>query len=392
MILPNKFMQARYGKGLRKLLSDAKAVWKVVNFEDAQVFEEATTYTCLLFLQKAPSPKVLYIPAGDYLKEHADRPNLTDVEPLAFPAEPRRLTAAPWVFVSKREGELMDRLAAAGPTLGEITKHLFQGIRTSANDVYVLDSTGAEPHDGIVELYSQSLEKVVPLETDLLKPFLRGEEIKRYSITTPKRYVLIPYQIADDEAELVPRKVFEEYYPHCWRYLLANRQALEDRERGRMRHEHWYAYIYPKNLNLFGKSKIITPDIAASSSFALDKDGEYSFVSGYGIVLRDEVNYRLEYILGLLNSKVLDFYLKRVSTPLRGGFYRYFSQFLAQLPIRRIDFDNPEEKKTHDDLVALVERMLELNKRLERTVGREREELERRIEGTDGEMCIGCMG
>ena len=59
---------------------------------------------------------------------------------------------------------------------------------------------------------------------------------------------------------------------------------------------------------------------------------------------------------------------------------------IEKLPIRRIDFDNPEEKKMHDDLVALVERMLELNKRLRDAVGREREELERRIERTNREI------
>jgi len=54
--------------------------------------------------------------------------------------------------------------------------------------------------------------------------------------------------------------------------------------------------------------------------------------------------------------------------------------------IRCIDFDNPEEKKRHDDLVALVERILELNRRLKDAVGRAREELKRRIERTDEEI------
>jgi hypothetical protein len=65
----------------------------------------------------------------------------------------------------------------------------------------------------------------------------------------------------------------------------------------------------------------------------------------------------------LLNSKVLDFYLKQVSTTLRGGFFRYFTQFIEQLPIRTIDFSNLEEKAQHDKLVSLVDNMLELQKK-----------------------------
>ena len=92
--------------------------------------------------------------------------------------------------------------------------------------------------------------------------------------------------------------------------------------------------------------------------------------------------YNLKYVLGLLNSRLLNFYFRS----LLGYGLNVYPESIEQLPIRRIDFDNPEEKKMHDDLVALVERMLELNKRLRDAVGREREELERRIERTDREI------
>ena len=109
-------------------------------------------------------------------------------------------------------------------------------------------------------------------------------------------------------------------------------------------------------------AKILVPDIADCASFALDEEAQYAFVSGYGITLKDDVSETPKYILGLLNSKVLDFYLKQVSTTLRGGFFRYFTQFIEQLPIHTIDFSNPEEKIQHDKLVSLVDIMLILNK------------------------------
>jgi TaqI-like C-terminal specificity domain len=70
------------------------------------------------------------------------------------------------------------------------------------------------------------------------------------------------------------------------------------------------------------------------------------------------------YVLGLLNSRVLDFYLKKVSTPLRGGYFRYFTQFIEQLPIRPIDFSNAADKARHDRMVQLLEHMLTLHKQL----------------------------
>ncbi len=74
---------------------------------------------------------------------------------------------------------------------------------------------------------------------------------------------------------------------------------------------------------------------------------------------------------------------------MQGGYLRFRKQFIEQLPIRRIDFDNPKDKNMHDALVALVERMLELNKRLapiRDTYGYERDELLSEIRRTDANI------
>jgi len=66
----------------------------------------------------------------------------------------------------------------------------------------------------------------------------------------------------------------------------------------------------------------------------------------------------MEYVLGLLNSKLLDFFLKKVSTPFSGGYYAYNRQYIEQLPIRVINFSDRSDRAQHDKLVKLVEKML----------------------------------
>jgi hypothetical protein len=129
-----------------------------------------------------------------------------------------------------------------------------------------------------------------------------------------------------------------------------------------MRGEGWHGYIYPKNIEVMHALKILVPDIADRASFALDETGEFAFTSGYGITLRPAVRESPKYVLGLLNSRLLDMYLKSVSTTMRGGFFRYFTQFVERLPIRRIDFSNKTDKARHDKMVELVTRMMELKK------------------------------
>ncbi|MBE9593457.1 MAG: restriction endonuclease subunit M, partial [Proteobacteria bacterium] len=69
------------------------------------------------------------------------------------------------------------------------------------------------------------------------------------------------------------------------------------------------------------------------------------------------------YLCGLLNSRLLNFYLKQVTTNFRGGYFAANKQFIEQLLIRTINFNDPTEKAQHDKLVALVDTMLELHKK-----------------------------
>ena len=88
----------------------------------------------------------------------------------------------------------------------------------------------------------------------------------------------------------------EKQYPKAWSYLEENKKELEGREEGKMKGPTWYGYVYPKNLGLVGRPKILVRDIVDKGEFALDEKGGFVFVSGYGITLRDNA-YSLKYVL-----------------------------------------------------------------------------------------------
>ena len=97
-----------------------------------------------------------------------------------------------------------------------------------------------------------------------------------------------------------------------------------------------------------------------------DNNDHYYFINvttgGYGITLEGIKNYA--YLCGLLNSRLLDFYFKRVTTTFRSGYFAANKQYIEQLPIRTIDFTDPADVARHDRMVGLVERMLELHRQL----------------------------
>ena len=156
----------------------------------------------------------------------------------------------------------------------------------------------------------------------------------------------------------------KESQANTFDYLRGNKAYLESRERGRMRGQGWYGYVYPKNLDVMRCPKILVPDIADRASYALDETGEFAFTSGYAITLKQEIRVSPKFVLGLLNSQLLDFFLKKVSTTMRGGFFRYFTQFIEKLPLVLPDLSKPADKLRHDQLVLLVDKMLALTPKL----------------------------
>jgi type I restriction-modification system DNA methylase subunit len=94
----------------------------------------------------------------------------------------------------------------------------------------------------------------------------------------------------------------------------------------------------------------------------------------------------IKYLLGLLNSKTLSWYfLTKSNIGQRDDFPKIVLKETRELPIRTIDFANPADVKRHEQMVALVTRMLELHKRVPSTP-QEAEQVAREIESTDRQI------
>jgi len=394
-ILPHKFFNAKYGAGVRKILSDGKHLSKIVHFSDQQVFANATTYTCLLFLNQSTQKEFEFEKVDDLAvwQLTAMEQNPVAQNPEFFKnsgfSESGTLTAEKatedeWNFVVGKGGVLFESLSQFSTKLENVAARIFQGIKTSADKIYIVEKI--EETADKVKVFSKEKNVSFWMEKSLLHPLVKGGNSKRYNLTDTKRLLLFPYQKnkKDNGYHLILDTEFEEKYPLIWKYLLDNKTYLENRERGRMKGKHWYAYIYPKNFNVMPLPKIFVPDIAPKSSFSLDKTGEYYFTGGaaggYGILIAE--NYSREYVLGLLNSKLLEWYLQQFSTSMRGGWYSYEARYIRKLPVRTINFDDPAETAQHAEMVALVERMLALHEQKPQSP-REKEMLQRQIEMTD---------
>ncbi|KAF5046859.1 Type IIS restriction enzyme Eco57I [anaerobic digester metagenome] len=381
-ILPHKFFNAKYGQPLRSIITDGNNLDKIVHFGDKQIFERATTYTCLLFLNKSISTKFKFIKVED-LGEWRISKKAVEGEISA-----KKVTDEEWNFIVGPGAKIYENLSKLPETLNDVTDRIFQGLKTSADKIYIVEEV--EKYNDKVKILSKQENNEFIVEKKLFHPLIKGGNSKRYNLRPTNKLILFPYaRINSNTTELIPEKILKTQYPLTYDYLKHHKKTLENREKGRMKGPKWYAYIYPKALDIMSLPKIFTPDIAATSSFSLDENGKIFFTGGaaggYGILVKP--NYSREYILGLLNSKLLEWFIHQIATTMRGGYYSYESRFIRHLPIRTINFDDPDDVARHDRMVTLVEQMLQLHKDSESArTPQDKELIKRQIDATDKQI------
>ena len=332
-ILPHKFFQASFGVGLRRLLTSRKAVRQVVRFGSEQVFEEATTYTCLLFLSATQQKQfdlleVKSLTSGsEVLDAASNRLSHVDysIEVLPAPEDTN------WDFNIGESNIVLARLQQHPRKLGKIVRKIFQGIATSADKLYVLRIV--EDKGAIIRCFSKYLEEEIEIERGLVKPFLMGKDVHRYEPPKPANVVIFPYQQENGRMVLMDEYQIEKRFPLGWKYLIRCKGILKIREHGRFA-DNWWAFSRPQNMTEFETFKIMTPDICAGPQMTIDQTGDlYHTTTLYSFVFKPEAIGSMKYFLGLLNSKVLWYFLSVTGTVLRGGYLRFKTEYLKPFPI-----------------------------------------------------------
>jgi type I restriction-modification system DNA methylase subunit len=382
-ITSGKFLKADYGKKIQQILHKECTIESIVDLSAHQIFAEATTYPVITVLRKGAEEKQFnytLIPANIDLSEKVQPIDVSTLPVIR--ANPESIIRGIWPPATNKD-TILTKLSQNTSPLAELTERIFQGLKTSADRIYSLKLLAKS--DDYISAFSTSLQKRIDLEKPMIRPLIKTGQMRRYYIEEPELVILFPYS----NGELLSSTELEAKYPKAWHYLNDNMTALKKREGGIFRNEErWYRYGRNQALRVINSPKIITPDFAPSARYSLDATGEYFFnggtAGGYGIIPAKGVNPL--FLLGLLNSKILDWFLQKTSSNFRGGWFSYESRFISHIPIRQIDFSNPTEKKMHNDLVALVNKMLELNRRLapiRNTPCNEQDEFLREIERTD---------
>jgi hypothetical protein len=347
-INPNKFFNSTYGNGLRKLIVQHSCLEEIVDFGDSQMFETATTYTCILRLTKIHLTKTVYFRVNSFESFLNFSRSKSGAQSLNHPN-----TAAEWVFAQSNESKLLENLKVF-PNLISQCDEIFQGLISGGDRLFYLSFIKETPEVfiGRSSLDDQNYE----FEKELCYPLLKGSEVKRYTSLQHKYFICYPYYLDNDnKTKLIPENTLRSKYPKTYLYLKNFKSTLVSRGSDRMQYESWYALWNSRSLEKFKSQKILTQVLSTRANYTLDDKAESMFVGGgnagvYGIIPKNDVN--IYYLLGLLNSRMLDFILKKISTHFQNEYYSYARRFIEKLPIH---IASEEQQKP---IIKLVERVL----------------------------------
>ncbi|MFM6447464.1 MAG: class I SAM-dependent DNA methyltransferase [Microcystis panniformis] len=320
-ISSNKYFRAGYGEKLRQLLGDSTTIYNLIDFGDFPVFEEAIAYPSIITLSKNKSKNNQFQALSwDETKKQDIARFATVLEQDGLIIAQENLKPDGWRLESSQILDLLAKLRNAGQPLGEYVEgRFYYGIKTGFNEAFVIDRA---TRDRLINEHPSSAE--------VIKPFLRGRDVKRWCVDFAEQYLIKiessenkehPWsKLSGQEAE----KIFDETYPAIYKHFSQFRKSLIKRcDQGRFFWE-LRSCIYWQE---FEQPKIIYPNICKRNEFAWDELGYYTNQKAFIISSSDKV------LLAVLNSNVVMFLFKNLLSKLQGDFYEPSSIFMKDFPI-----------------------------------------------------------
>lgn len=332
VITTNKWLKAGYAEGLRRFFATSAWVAAVVDFGHAkQIFQSADVFPSILVLRRPgeePPPetaRVCAIPREQLRLEEVAEQFALD----GYDLPRQRLGAEAWSLEPPGVMKLMDKIREVGVPINKFTgARAFRGLTTGFNDAFLMDRI---TRDHLIAKH--------PSSAAVLKPFLRGRDVKRWQAEYADlwlAYIPWHFPLQLDEsitgASLKAEAIFRRDYPAIYEHLRGFKKELSARnvaETG-VRYEwytlqRWGADYWTE----FTKPKIVYSEITWRPEWAYDTQGMYGSNTVYFLQTSDL------WILGVVNSPITWWFAWRTAVHGKDEALRFIGEYVQELPIPR---------------------------------------------------------
>lgn len=346
-ITPNNYFTSLAGIHLREFLHFNRYIKKIIDFNHIKIFD-AQTYTCITFLSHTKNAFFLF-------ERIEEKKKLGKLKRIKFSmVRYDALDNKKWRLLREIDQENIRKIESIGIPLSALVD-IKVGIATCKDVIYFVDGTTLK--NGY---YRKKLDgKEYLIEKEITKPIAKISDFQtQIDLDRNKRRIIFPYYIENNKAYLIKKNELKKQYPKAYEYLSAAKQKLEDRDKGKVKYDEWYAYARTQGLTLRGK-KLLTPTFSHSPRFLLDKNEDELFCNGYGIFLKKEESIlnnflTLEILKKILNSRVMEYYVRQTSVSIEGGYSCYQKNFIERFTIpnlnqKEVDYLKYEKRPSNID-------------------------------------------
>ena len=336
-ITSNKWMRAGYGEATRSFFAEKTNPLQLIDFAGIKVFESATVDTNILIFAKENntfSTRACVVKDKE-LKKLSDYIKQNGVEGCRFDS------SESWVILSEIEQRIKTKIEAVGTPLRDWDIQINYGIKTGFNEAFIINGEKRK------ELIAQD-----PKSAEIIRPILRGRDIKRYSYEFADLYLINTHNGVKEKGI---KRINIEDYPAVKAHLDLFYPQLEKRaDQGDTPYNlRNCAYIED-----FYKQKIVYQELTQGSCFYLDKEAKF-FVSNTGYLITGN---DLEYLILFLNSKFVEFIFKSFySVSLGGSGIRWLAQCIENLPIPFVKDSDYKKLKTEEEIEKYIYKKYDLS-------------------------------
>lgn len=326
-IIPHKFINSDFGIGIRKLIYETNAMQYLVHFGSESIFENAKVYTCIIGLSRNNS-SFRFAPI---------KPKQLGSINYEIIPESRLANYTRWDFQQASGSSILDKLKSMPYRLKDIVSVCSQGTVSMGDDLYMLkgDVVG-----NYFIGYSEQLKKEVRLESGIMRPELKGEDVKRYEPLRNSYWLIYPHHQINGKTVPYEEHEMHELFPLTYEYLLPyKKELIEKKIRYKTNPKYWYALHRSRDIQMFEQPKIITAEISYGCNMTYDTTYMYHATTCYTILLNERNNEKSLAFLGLFNSRLLWYFLSETGNVLRGGYFRFKTKYLEPFPIPEIPDD-----------------------------------------------------
>lgn len=365
-ISSSTFFRTNSGTPLREFLKAHSNLLTVINFNDYPVFEGVTTYPAILIMEKPERKQRKQAPKSDFkflnitAKKDPQKSALKQqLQSDSGVMKQAALKAEAWQLEDERFANVRQKITKGFKTLKEVYGSPLYGIKTGLNEAFVINQQQYE------------LLKQDDPDGKILKPFLEGKDLNRWRAESRDLYLILfqkgwthqqlNYPEGDEGlTEADAWDYLQSHYPKVAEHLSS--YSIQGRKRGDKGY-FWWEMRSCTYYGAFEKSKMVYPDLSQGPKFHFDEGGSLFPNTAYFISSGDK------YLLALLNSKPIWFFLKGISDAIKGGEWRIrlFSQNIERIPIPKA---SPEQQKTIADLAENCQTNAKYRYELEQKVQR----------------------